>query len=228
MSEFTKEQIAKMMDHAVLKPAMTDDDIRKNAKMCVERGVGDLCVRPSDTKLAAELVKGTGTTVAVVVGFPHGTSRPEVKALEARLAIEDGADEIDYVLNVGKLRSGDLDYIEDEMRAIVEVCREHGVTSKVILETCYLTDEEKKAACAVAVKVLPDFVKTSTGFGDGGATVADVLLMKEAVDGKVRIKASGGIRDLRTTLEMIEAGAERIGTSYSVDIMGELEKMMGK
>jgi len=225
MSEFTKEQIAKMMDHAVLKPAMTDDDIRKNAKMCVERGVGDLCVRPTDTKLAAELVKGSGTTVAVVVGFPHGASRPEVKALEAKLAIEDGANELDMVMNIGKFLSGDYDWVVRDIKAVVDVARPKGIIVKVIQESCLLTLEQVAKACELSIQAGADFVKTSTGFGPAGATVEDVRLMREAVGPTMGVKPAGGVRTLDTALDMIRAGATRIGTSNGIAIVEELTRL---
>jgi len=222
----TPEKLAGYFDHSFLKAYFTHDDLVRFCGECTRYKFKMAAVNSVAVKDCKELLRGSGIRVGAAVGFPLGQTTIECKAFETRKAIEDGANEIDYVLNIGRLRSGDVAYIEEEMRAIVQVCREHGVTSKVILETCYLSDEEKKAACGVAVKALPDFVKTSTGFGNGGATVADVLLMKEAVGGKVKIKASGGIKDLKTALDMIEAGAGRIGTSYSADIMRELERMM--
>jgi len=219
MSEFTKEQIAKMMDHAVLKPAMTDDDIRRNAKMCVERGVGDLCVRPSDTKLAAELVKGTGTTVAVVVGFPHGTSRPEVKALEARLAIEDGADELDMVMNIGKFLSGDYDWVLRDIQAVVAEAKPKGIVVKVIQESCLLTLEQVAKACELSIQAGADFVKTSTGFNGDGATVEQVEVMLRTCKGRAKVKPSGGIRDWARAVLFAGMGVDRLGVGSADNIL---------
>lgn len=162
-------------------------------------------------------------------GFPLGQTTIEDKVFETKQAIADGADEIDYVVNLVKLKSGDLAYVEDEMRQIVAVCREHGKISKVIFENCYLTDDEKRTLCEIALKVKPDFIKTSTGFGTPapgvavGATVEDVRLMKSMVGDAIKVKAAGGVRTLEDALAMIEAGAERIGTSAGVTIVEELK-----
>ena len=219
MSEFLKEQIAKMMDHAVLKPAMTDDDIRKNAKMCVERGVGDLCVRPSDTKLAAELVKGSSTTVAVVVGFPHGTSLPQVKALEAQLAIEDGANELDMVMNIGKFLSGDYDWVVRDIKAVVDIAKPKGIVVKVIQESCLLTLEQVAKACELSIQAGADFVKTSTGFNGDGATVEQIEVMLKTCKGRAKVKPSGGIRDWERAVLFATMGVDRLGVGSADKIL---------
>lgn len=215
----TKAFVAKRMDHAVLKPAMTDDDIRRAAAMCVALGVGDLCVRPSDAALASSLLKGTGTTVAVVVGFPHGANRSETKALEASLAIEDGANELDMVMNIGKFLSGDDDYVKRDIEAVVAVAKPQGVPVKVILETCLLTLEQVAKACEVAIAAGADFVKTSTGFNGDGATVEAVGVMLKTCRGRAKVKASGGIRDWKQAVAFLEMGADRLGVSASEKIL---------
>jgi len=216
---FTKEQIAKMMDHAVLKPAMTDEDIRKNAAMCIAKKVGDLCVRPSDTALAASLLKGTGTTVAVVVGFPHGASRPEVKALEAKLAIEDGANELDMVMNIGKFLSGDYDWVVRDIKAVVEVAKPKGVVVKVIQESCLLTLEQVAKACELSIQAGADFVKTSTGFNGDGATVEQVEVMLKTCKGRAKVKPSGGIRDWERAVLFASMGVDRLGVGAADKIL---------
>lgn len=215
----TKERVAKMMDHAVLKPAMTDSDIREAAAMCVAKGVGDLCVRPTDTALAVSLLKGTGTTVAVVVGFPHGASRTEVKALEARLAIADGADELDMVMNIGKFLSGDVDFVRRDIAAVVAEAKPKGVVVKVIFETCLLTLEQVAQACELAIEAGADFVKTSTGFNGDGATPEAVAAMLKTCAGRAKVKPSGGIRDWARAVMFVEMGADRLGVGSADKIL---------
>ena len=166
-------------------------------------------------------LEGSPVHVGAAIGFPLGQTTLECKIFETKDAIEKGADEIDYVINVAELKNKNYDYIKKEMEEIVKICREAGKTSKVIFENCYLTDDEKRKVAEIAKEVKPDFIKTSTGFGTGGATVEDVKLMKSVVGDEVKVKAAGGIRDLKTALAMIEAGAERLGTSAGVAIVEE-------
>ncbi len=218
-TEITKEFVAKRMDHAVLKPAMTDDDIRRAAAMCKARGVGDLCVRPTDAALASSLLKGSGTTVAVVVGFPHGAHRTETKALEARLAIEDGADELDMVMNIGKFLSGDYAYVQKDIEAVVAVAKPKGVLVKVIQESCLLTPEQVAKACELAIAAGADFVKTSTGFNGDGATAEEVGVMLKTCKGRAKVKPSGGIRDWNKAVMFLEMGADRLGVGSADKIL---------
>ncbi len=215
----TKEYVAKMLDHAVLKPAMTDDDIRKNAAMCIEKGVGDLCVRPSDAALASSLLEDTDTTVAVVISFPHGASRSEVKTLEARLAIEDGADELDMVMNVGKFLSGDYELVQRDIEAVVAETKGKDVLVKVILATCLLTLEQVARACEIAIAAGADFVKTSTGFNGEGATPEVVEVMLKTCAGRAEVKASGGIRDWNQAVMFLKMGAGRLGVGSADKIL---------
>jgi deoxyribose-phosphate aldolase len=217
--EITKESVAKMMDHAVLKPAMTDDDIRRNAALCTARGIGNLCVRPTDTALAVAQLKDSGTTVSVVVGFPHGANRSEVKALEARLAIEDGANELDMVMNIGKFLSGDDDYVRRDIEAVVAEAKPHGVLVKVILETALLTLDQVARACELAIQAGADFVKTSTGFNGEGAAPGAVGVMLERCAGRAKVKASGGIRDWETAVRYVRMGADRLGVGAADKIL---------
>jgi deoxyribose-phosphate aldolase len=174
--------------------------------------------------MCREFLKDSKVHVGAAIGFPLGQTTIETKVFEVQDAIKNGADEIDYVINLGKLKDGDSEYIRQEMKAIVNASREGGIFSKVILENCYLTDAEKVTVCEIAKEVKPDFVKTSTGFGTGGATVEDVALMKKVVGDEVKVKAAGGIRDLETALKMVEAGAERLGTSSGIKIIEEYKK----
>lgn len=217
----TKEQLAGMFDHTNLKAFATDADFEKLCKEAADNHFAMVAINSVPVALCKKLLKGTGVHVGAAISFPLGQTTIETKAFETQNAIDNGADEIDYVLNVGQLKQGNLEYIRREMETIVGICRKHNVLSKVIFENCYLTKEEIKAAAEIAREVKPDFIKTSTGFGTGGAVVEDVKLMKDTVGSEVKVKAAGGIRDLDTCLKMIEAGAERIGTSSSLKILAE-------
>ncbi|MBT3192222.1 MAG: deoxyribose-phosphate aldolase [Verrucomicrobia bacterium] len=211
MATYTKAELAKTIDHAVLKPDMTDDDVRANAAMCRERGVGCLCVRPSDVALAAHELAGSETIPAGVIGFPYGYNRTEAKALEARLAIEDGAAELDMVMNVGKLLSGEDAYVQADIEAVVAVAKPKGVPVKVILETTLLTPEQIAAACKLAEAAKADFVKTSTGFAGGGATPEAIDIMIKTVGDTMQVKASGGIRTWEDAVGYLDQGCNRLG-----------------
>ena len=217
--KITKQTIAAMMDHAVLKPNSTDEDIRKNAEACITYGIGDLCVRPTDVAYAKKLLAGSPVTVACVVGFPHGASRPETKATEARLAIADGADELDMVINIGKLLSGNHEFVSNDIAAVVAVAKPENVLVKVILETCLLTPEQIAQACELAVAAGADFVKTSTGFNGDGATVEAVQIMLDTVNGRAKVKPSGGIRDWDRAVMFAEMGAQRLGVGAGPQIL---------
>lgn len=208
---YTRSDVARNIDHAVLKPSATDEDILKAARMCIERGVGNLCVRPTDVVAAAAALNDCATTVAAVVGFPHGSNRPEVKALEARLAIEQGAVELDMVMNIGKFLSGDQEFVREDIEAVVAEAAPHGVLVKVILETCYLDCGRIAAACLIARDAGADYVKTSTGFGTGGATPAAVAVMLDAVGDSMQVKASGGIRSWEQATAYLDQGCTRLG-----------------
>ncbi len=210
---YTKAQVLKAIDHAVLKPAATDADVLENAALCAEHGVGNLCVRPTDVRAAVEALKDSKTTVACVIGFPHGSNRPEVKALEARLAIEDGADELDMVMNIGKFHSGDFDHVRRDIEAVVAEAKPKGVLVKVILETCWLTPEQIAQACRIAEAAGADFVKTSTGFGDGGATPEAIDVMVQTVGDTMGVKAAGGVRGWDTAVAFLEQGCTRLGAA---------------
>ena len=202
---------SKYIDHTQLKPDATEDMIVQLCKEAAEYDFASVCINPSRIPLAAELLKDTGVKVCTVIGFPLGAMTTAAKVFETKDAIEKGAEEIDMVINVGKLKDGDDEYVTEEIRAIKEACGD--LVLKVIIETCLLSDEEKVRACKDAEKAGADFVKTSTGFSTGGATLEDVRLMRASVSENVKVKAAGGIRDKETFEKMIEAGAERIGTS---------------
>ena len=217
----TQQEFNKIFDHTILKPPTTENDLKKVCDEAIKYGFCSVAVNTGMVKTCAEFLKGSDVLVDAAVGFPLGITTIDCKVCEAEEAIRNGAGEIDYVINIGKIKEGNVDYIKEEMKKIVAVCRKHNVTSKVIFENCYLTDDEKITLCKIAKEVKPDFIKTSTGFGPSSATVEDVALMKKYVGDEVKVKAAGGVRDLKTCLAMIDAGAERIGCSNSSTIADE-------
>ena len=219
-----KQELAKYFDHTFLKPFATNADLEKLCKEAKEIGACMVAINTTWTKFCKEQLKGTDVHVGAAISFPLGQAGLASKIAETKIAIEDGADEIDYLIDIGQAKMGNWDYIKEEMEEIVKICRENNVISKVIFENCYLTKEEIRQVALIAKEVKPDFIKTSTGFGTGGATVEDVKIMAETVDGQVKVKAAGGIRDWQTCKAMIEAGASRIGTSSSLKILEEFEK----
>lgn len=223
ISELTAQKLAKMIDQTLLKAYVNNADFQAFCDESRKYDFKMVAINSAQTARCKKMLQGCDVHVGAAIGFPLGQTTIESKVFEAKQAIENGSDEIDYVINIVELKSGNLQYIEDEMRRIVDVCKANHVTSKVIFENCYLTDEEKKTLCGIALKVMPDFIKTSTGFGTGGATVEDIRIMKSQVGDKIKVKAAGGIRDLETALKMIEAGAERIGTSAGVKIVDEFK-----
>ncbi len=218
--EFTKANLASTIDHTNLKPTATEADIKKICAEAREYGFASVCANPVHVPLMKKELEGSSPLVCCVIGFPLGANAQEIKAAETRQAVAEGADEVDMVINIGALKAGQIDTIRDDIAAVVEAAA--GKTVKVIIETCYLTDEEKRAACTCAMEAGADFVKTSTGFGSGGATVADVKLMREVVGDKLQVKASGGVRTLEDAKAMIEAGADRIGASAGIAIVSAL------
>lgn len=223
-NEITREQLAGMIDHTFLKAYATKKDFEKLCCEARENGFAMVAINSYPVKMCKELLEGCKVHVGAAISFPLGQTTIDTKAFETEQAIKEGADEIDYVLNIGKLKMGDDEYIKKEMETIVGICRKAGVLSKVIFENCYLTKEEIKRAALIAKEVKPDFIKTSTGFGTSGATPEDVKLMKDIVGDEVKVKAAGGIRDWETCKKMIDAGAERIGTSNGVTICEEFSR----
>lgn len=214
----TRQIMARAIDHTLLKAVATRSDVEKLAKEALRHGFGAVCVNSSRVALASGMLAGSDVHVCSVVGFPLGAVNTRTKAFEAETAVADGATEIDMVLNIGALKSGDLKTAEEDIRAVKQATGS-GHILKVIIETCLLTREEKKTACKLAESAGADFVKTSTGFSSGGATLEDVRLMKATVGGALQVKASGGIKDWDTAATMILAGASRIGTSSGVAIL---------
>lgn len=222
--DYTCDDIAQMIDHSLLRPELTEEDIRKGCRIAKKYKVATVCCRPSEVATVKQLLQGSNVKTTTVVGFPHGYNKTETKVFEAEQAIKDGAVELDMVINIGKLRSGDYDYVKKDIQAVVEVAHRHNVVVKVIFENYYLTDEQKKIACRLSEQAGADFIKTSTGFADGGATLEDLRLMRENVSEKVQIKAAGGVRDLGMALKVREIGCTRFGATRTEAIMEECYK----
>ncbi len=220
----TANDIAKMIDHSLLKPQLTLEEVKKGCKLAAEYETISVCVRPADVVLACEELAGTEVKVSTVIGFPHGCNSTETKVFEAKKAMEDGAVELDMVLNIGRLRSGEYGYVEKDIKAVVDEAHKNDVLVKVILENCFLNNEQKKKACQIIEKADGDFVKTSTGFGTGGHTIPDLKLMRETVSDDVEVKAAGGVRSLEAALKVIEVGVTRIGATATKEILDEAKK----
>ncbi len=212
-----KKQLAKMIDHTLLKPEATEEMIKKVCKEALDYNFASVCINPGNVKLVSELLKGSDVKVCTVIGFPLGANTSEVKAFETEDAIKNGAQEVDMVINIGKLKAKDYDYVKKDIEAVVNAAKGKALT-KVIIETCLLTDEEKIAVCKLCKEAGADYVKTSTGFSTGGSTPEDVKLMRDTVGKDMGVKASGGVRSYEDALKVIEAGASRIGASASIAI----------
>ncbi len=224
----TLREIAKTLDHSTLQPFLTPDDIRKGCDIALQYDTATVCARPGDMPLVVKLLDGSGVKPCTVIGFPHGAHHTAVKVFEAERALDDGCRELDMVLNIGRLLHGDEGYVQDEIALLAQAAHARNALLKVILETCYLNDEQKKTACRLSEAAGADFVKTSTGYGSAGATVADVALMRAAVSEKVSVKASGGIRSLDMVLACRIAGAARCGVSATAKIMTEARERLEK
>ena len=224
----TVHDVADLIDHALLKPELTPQEVAASVRELAAEGIWSVCVRPSDVTLAGETiaeVEGSPTRVCTVIGFPHGTTSTAAKVAESRQALADGATELDMVLNIGRLRGGDLDAVRDDIAAVVEVGHDAGVIVKVILETSLLDDSQKVAACRAASDAGADFTKTSTGFAGGGATLPDVRLMRANTPESMQVKASGGVRDMETLLAMLAEGVTRIGTSSTAALLTQAREL---
>ena len=211
---------AKLIDHTLLKPEATKEQVKNLCEEAVQYGFHSVCVNSSFVYYCAELLKDSDVKVCTVIGFPLGAMSTAGKAAEAQAAVADGAEELDMVIHVGMIKSGDWDYVKQDIASVVEAAGDKAIV-KVILETCLLTDEEKRKACMICKEAGASFVKTSTGFSNGGATVKDVALMREAVGSDMGVKASGGIRSFQDARAMVEAGADRIGASSGIAIIRE-------
>lgn len=226
MSIYTLNDLARLIDHTNLHPDATCADMKKLCDEAKQYHFRMVAVNSVQSRICSKLLAGTDVHTGAAIGFPLGQTSIAVKAFETKDALENGASEIDYVVNLTEVKAGNWMYVQSEMEQIVSICREAGVPSKVIFENCLLSEDEKLALCKIASEVRPSFVKTSTGFSTGGATVEDVRLMRGNVDLRVKVKAAGGIRTADVFLDMIRAGAERIGCSAGVSIIEELRQQM--
>ena len=226
--DFTCLDIAKMIDHSLLRPELTEEQIIKGCQIAKKYNTATVCCPPSAVALVKKHLAGSDVRPTTVVGFPHGYNKTETKAFEAEQAIADGAVELDMVINIGKLKSRDFEYVKNDIRAVVEVAHRNNVIVKVILENHYLTSELKEIGCKLAEEAGADFVKTSTGFAETGATLEDLQLMRKSVSGKVQVKAAGGIRSLDMALKVRQIGATRFGATRTEAIMQECRKRAGE
>lgn len=224
MEKVTAKDIAKMIDHSLLKPEMTRQQVIDGCKLAVEYDCASVCVKPCDVEVAGEIVKGTDVLLTTVIGFPHGHHLTEAKLKEAEIALDQGCVELDLVQNIGRLKSGEFDYVEKDIKAVCDLAHRRNAIVKVILENYYLTDEEIKKACQLCESAGADFVKTSTGYAGGGATIHDLKIMRETCSGKVRVKAAGGVRTLDAALAVRAVGAVRFGATATVKIVEEARK----
>jgi deoxyribose-phosphate aldolase len=213
LHQLTYRDVAKTIDHSLLRPELDLDTVAEGVRLAVRYDVASATVRPADVALAAELVVGTDVLVSTVIGFPHGSSRTDTKVFEAERALADGAAELDMVLNIGRLRSGRADDVREDIAAVVDTARAQGAIVKVILENAYLDDDEKVRGCKLSEEAGAQFVKTSTGFAPSGATIADLELMRASVSPSVQVKAAGGVRTLDALLEVMSVGVTRVGAT---------------
>lgn len=223
MDKYTKQDVAAKIDHAVLKPEFTDQDVKEHAEMCIRNGVFSMCVKPCHVELAAGLLKESQVKVSCVLSFPHGADTSAVKAAQARKAIEDGVDEIDMVMNIGKFLSGDDAYVVEDIKSVVDVAHSSGVKVKVIQESGCLSLEQVARACKLSHEAGADFVKTSTGFGPGSATREIIEVMINTVGDKMSVKPSGGIRTWDKAVEYLEMGVDRLGVGSTEAVLGGAE-----
>lgn len=223
---YTLDNLARLVDHTNLHPDATEEDMRILCEQAKEHHFKMVAINQVQSAFCSNLLAGTDIDTGAAIAFPLGQTSIAAKVFETRDALDNGANEIDYVINLTRAKAHDWNYLQDEMERIVAVCNEANVPSKVIFENCFLTEEEKLALCDIAQRVRPTFVKTSTGFGKGGATVEDVRLMKENVGANVQVKAAGGIRTADAFLDMVRAGATRIGCSAGIPILEEIARRM--
>ncbi len=223
----TLDQLAKTIDHSLLKPELTQAEVISGCELAKKYDVASVCVKPCHVSLATQTLKGSDVGVGTVIGFPHGNSTSSIKLAEARQALSDGAVELDMVINIGEMKSGHYDYVRDEIKAICEAAHSAGAMVKVIFENAYLTQAEKVTACHLCEAAGADFVKTSTGFAPTGASVEDIKLMRENVKPQIQVKAAHGVRTLDAALQMIDAGATRIGATATATILDDFARKSG-
>jgi len=224
--DYTLEQIAKMMDHSLLNPELTDEQLEEGCRIAVEHNVASVCIKPYYLRRCAEVLAGSAVAPGTVIGFPHGGHTTAVKLAEAEQALADGGKELDMVVNIGKVLSGDWDFVRQDIRAVVERAHQAGAKVKVIFENCCLQDDHKIRLCEICGDLRADWVKTSTGYGSGGLTIEDLRLMREHSPAHVQVKAAGGIRSLDKLLEVRAIGATRAGVTRTVEILAECNRRL--
>ena len=222
-TELTYEYIAKRIDHSLLQPTLTQVELEDGCGLAARYQVASVCIKPYAVSRAADLLKGTGVNVGTTIGFPHGGHVTSVKLFEADRALGDGANELDMVVNIGQVLGGQWDAVRDDVRAVTEAAHQRGAIVKVIFENCYLHDDQKVRLCEICGELNADFVKTSTGYGTGGATHADLILMRRASPAHVKVKAAGGVRDLDGAIAVARLGCDRIGASRTAEILDALK-----
>jgi deoxyribose-phosphate aldolase len=228
VADFTYADIAGMIDHSLLQQVLTDADLERGCRLAREYGVASVCIKPYAVRRAAELLAGSGVAVGTVVGFPHGGHLPRIKVLEAEGALDDGASELDMVVNIGKVLSRDWDYVCADIAGVVAAAHARGALVKVIFENCFLQAEHKERLCTLCGEVKADFVKTSTGYGDGGATDEDLALMRRCAPPHVQVKAAGGVRTFDRLLAVRALGVTRVGATASAAILDECKARLGR
>jgi len=225
--ELTYDLIARRIDHSLLGPTLTEKELEEGCRIAADYGVASVCIKPFAVALAARILRGTGVEVGTTIGFPHGGHATAVKVFESERAMDDGATELDMVVNIGWVLGGEWDKVAGDVRAVVEAAHKRGAIVKVIFENCFLNDEQKTRLCQICGEVGADYVKTSTGYGTGGATHDDLTLMRKASPPQVKLKAAGGVRTLDQAIEVVELGCDRFGASKTVEILDELKKRLG-
>lgn len=220
------EDIAQMIDHSLLNPTLTVAELEAGCRLAVEYGVASVCIMPYYLKRCAELLQGSGVKASTTIGFPHGGHATSIKRAEALAALEDGCEELDMVVNISQVLSGNWGYVRDDIAAVIEPAHAAGQKVKVIFENCYLKDEHKIRLCEICTELNADWVKTSTGYGSGGATLEDLALMRRHCPERVQVKAAGGVRDLDALLKVRELGVTRVGASRTADILDECRRRL--
>lgn len=225
--DYTFQQIAKMIDHSLLRPTLTDKELEEGIQLALQYDVASVCILPYYVPICAQRLAGSGVLTTTTVGFPHGGHSTAVKLAEARQALNDGAVELDMVVNLSKVLSEDWGYVADEIRSVVDLTHSQGARVKVIFENCYLQDSHKIRLCEICGEARADWVKTSTGYGSGGATLEDLRLMRQHSPAHVQVKAAGGVRDLDTLLEVRAIGVTRVGATRTAEILQECRRRLG-